>query len=166
MKFDTENISDKEMLEQILQIFANDTDRLWFKYSKVVNITKYSKAWQNNDYHRDLEKYRISKQLENWKNFKSIIRRTKQAFFNQKIQKISNNKLDPQELINQVKKYKLSAIEAIQYKGQPCLELDDLQQALHLLFNSAQYYQINMDLLEKLLSKLTTSVVATTSHNN
>jgi len=45
MKFDTENISDKEMLEQILQIFANDTDRLWFKYSKVVNITKYSKAW-------------------------------------------------------------------------------------------------------------------------
>ena len=44
-KLNTINISDKEMLEQILQIFANNIDKLWFKYSKVVNITKYSKAW-------------------------------------------------------------------------------------------------------------------------
>ena len=28
--------------------------------------------------------------------------------------------------MNWVKKHKLLAIEAIQYKGQPCIELDDL----------------------------------------
>ena len=44
-KLNTKNISDKEILEQILQIFANNMDRLWFKYSKVINITKHSKAW-------------------------------------------------------------------------------------------------------------------------
>jgi len=63
-RLNTENISDKEMLEQTLQIFSNNTDRLWFKYSKVVNITKHSKVWWNNDCHRDLKKYRILKQLE------------------------------------------------------------------------------------------------------
>ena len=45
VKLNTENISDKEILEQILQMFTNDMDRLWFKYSKVVNITKHSKTW-------------------------------------------------------------------------------------------------------------------------
>jgi len=39
-----ENISSKKILEQVIQTFNNDTDRIWFKYSKVVNITKYSKA--------------------------------------------------------------------------------------------------------------------------
>ncbi len=45
VKFNTENISDKEILEQILQMFTNDMDRLWFKYSKVINITKHLKIW-------------------------------------------------------------------------------------------------------------------------
>jgi len=45
VKLNTENISDKEILEQILQMFTNDMDRLWFKYSKVINITKHSKIW-------------------------------------------------------------------------------------------------------------------------
>ena len=31
VELNTENISDKEMLEQILQIFTNDMNRLWFK---------------------------------------------------------------------------------------------------------------------------------------
>ena len=56
--------------------------------------------------------------------------------------------------MNWVKKYKLPAIEAIQYRGQLYLELNDLQQALHLSFNLVQHHYINMDLLEKLPSKL------------
>ena len=43
-KLNTENISSKKTLEQIVQTFANNADRIWFKYSKVINITKYSKA--------------------------------------------------------------------------------------------------------------------------
>jgi len=47
-----------------------------------------------------------------------------------------------------IKKWKLLAIEAVQYNGQPCIELDDLWQALYLLFNMAQHYQVDLDLLE------------------
>jgi len=40
----TENIPSKETLEQIVQTLANDTDGIWFKHSKVINITKHSKS--------------------------------------------------------------------------------------------------------------------------
>ncbi len=43
-KLNTENISNKEMLEQIVQTLANEIDRLWLKHSKVINITRHSKA--------------------------------------------------------------------------------------------------------------------------
>ena len=52
-----------------------------------------------------------------------------------------------------MKKHKLSAIEAFQYDGWLCLELNDLWQAFYLLFNSAQNHQINMELLEEIPSK-------------
>ena len=55
--------------------------------------------------------------------------------------------------MNWVKKHKLLAIEAIKYNSQPCLKLKDLWQALYLLFNLAQSYQINLDLLEEILNK-------------
>jgi len=44
-RLNTENILSKEILEQVIQTFTNDIDRIWFKHSKFVNITKYSKAW-------------------------------------------------------------------------------------------------------------------------
>ena len=39
-----EYISSKENLEQMVQEFANNTDKIWFKHLKIVNITKYLKS--------------------------------------------------------------------------------------------------------------------------
>jgi len=58
--------------------------------------------------------------------------------------------LEPNEL---GLKKKLPAIEVIQYNGRPCIELDDLWQALHQSFNSAHNHQVNTDILDKILSK-------------
>ena len=52
-----------------------------------------------------------------------------------------------------IKKYKLPAIEAIEYNSWPYLELEDLWQALHSLFNLAQSCRINLDLLEEIQNK-------------
>jgi len=38
------HITSKEVLEQIINKFTDDTDKIWFKNSKIVNITKYSKS--------------------------------------------------------------------------------------------------------------------------
>ena len=55
--------------------------------------------------------------------------------------------------MNQVKKCKLPAIKSIQHNGQPCLELEDLWQVLHLAFNLAQSCQISLELLEEISNK-------------
>jgi len=41
----TENIQSKEVLDQIIQSLTSTTERIWYKHSKVVNITKNLKEW-------------------------------------------------------------------------------------------------------------------------
>jgi len=41
----TDHISSKESLEQVVQGFTYNIEKIWFKHSKVINITKYSKLW-------------------------------------------------------------------------------------------------------------------------
>ena len=41
----TNHINSKDNLEVIIQDFANNTNNIWFKYLKLVNITKYSNLW-------------------------------------------------------------------------------------------------------------------------
>jgi len=71
-----------------------------------------------------LYKYRQSCSLEKWKDFKSIVKKSKHSFFNEKIDKIANKKYGPWELMNWVKKRKLPAVEAIQYEGCPYIKLE------------------------------------------
>jgi len=58
----------------------------------------------------------------------------------------------PWDLMDWVKKWKLLAIEAIQYNKQPCIKIEDLWKALHQTqtFNSAQSQWVDISLLEKL----------------
>ena len=52
--------------------------------------------------------------------------------------------------MGQVNKCKLPAIEMIKYNSQPCLELNDLQQALYSSFNTAQFYYTDENILNEI----------------
>ena len=76
-------------------MLAINIKNIWLKHSKNVNITKYSKALWDDDDHKDLNKYQQSRSLEDWKRFKKMIKKSKYAFFNNKITEITNKKCGP-----------------------------------------------------------------------
>ena len=55
--------------------------------------------------------------------------------------------------MNWIRKWKLSIIEAIQYKGHLCIELEDLWNTLHNSFNSTQTREIDIHILDNIPSK-------------
>ena len=63
-RLSTDPISSIDALEIIVQKFTNNIDRIWHRHSKMVNITRYSKVWWNNNCCRDLDIYRQFRQLE------------------------------------------------------------------------------------------------------
>ena len=110
-------MSDVASLDRAVNKFANVVENAWEKNSKVINITKHSKSWWDEICSRDLESYRSSKSLENWKQFWRTVKNTKHQFFNLKIQEISNKKQGPWELMNWVNKHKLPAIKTVKYNS-------------------------------------------------
>jgi len=147
----TFHINSKDNLENIVQEFANNMDEFWFKHSKLVNITKHLNSWCNKEYQISLKMYRNSRQLDDWKNFKRVVKTSKHEFFNSKIQEILNKRKGSWELMNWIRKS--SAIKAIKYNNKPCLEIEDLWQTLYELFNSAQHCQIDKSPLDKIPNK-------------
>jgi len=120
------DISSKESLESIVQEYIRLSNYTWYKFSKNVNITRYSMAWWNKEYSIKLNTYHLSKSLKDWKKFKKFIKQTKYSFFDEKIQEIMLKNKRPWNLMNWVKKYKLPAIKALQYNGHSCTELENL----------------------------------------
>ena len=60
----TEKIQSKEDLKHIVQTFANCMEKIWDKHSRIVNITKHSKVWWDEDCCRSLENYQHTKRLK------------------------------------------------------------------------------------------------------
>jgi len=122
----------------------------------MVNITRYFKAWWNEDCHHSLDKYHQTRSLENWKDFKSTVKKSKCFFFDNKIEEITNKRCSSWKLMNWVKKHKLFVPEAIQYKGCLYIKLENLWNALYNSFNSAQAREVDLCFLDKIPNKTTT----------
>jgi len=79
-RLNTKHISSKKNLGQLVQDVMHNMDKIWLKHSKIVNITRHSRSWWSEECQRRSEKYRSSRCLEDWKNFKSAVKKTKQKF--------------------------------------------------------------------------------------
>ena len=99
---------------------------------------------------QSLNVYRESRSLENWKNFKKVVKNVKRSFFCAKIQEIANKRKGPWELTNWINRRKLPTIEVIKHNGLLCLSTESLWDALHNTFNIALYCQVNLNILNKI----------------
>ena len=74
-----------------------------------------------------------------------------------RFKKLLTKKQKPWKLMSWVNQYKLPAIEAIKYNDQQCLNIDDLCNMLHSMFNTALYRQVDVKILNEIPEKLTSS---------
>ena len=86
------DLSNINKLEDVINALTLNTEHTWEKNSKLVNITRYSKSWWNEECNQSLRNYRTSRNFEDWKIFKNTVKSTKQSFFDLKIQEIINKK--------------------------------------------------------------------------
>jgi len=82
---DTSNLTDIESLKIAINSFTLAINKAWEKNSKIVSISRHLKSWWNTNCSRNLEKYRSSRSLVDWKQFKKMVKSTKCIFFDQKI---------------------------------------------------------------------------------
>ena len=78
------------MLEWITQEFTFIAEELWNKYSKLVNITEYSKTWQNEKWNRNLVIYQTFRRRIDWIKYKKSVKMAKKIFFDSRIQEIAS----------------------------------------------------------------------------
>ena len=134
------SIHNIEALEIVVQTLAINIKNIWLKYSKNVNITKHFKAWWDDDCHKDLNKYQQSRSLEDWKGFKKMVKKSKYAFFDDKITEIARKKCGLWELINWIKKQKLPAVESIQFNGWPCIQIEQLMGCVKITESGLSFF--------------------------
>ena len=88
----TSNISDSSSLDNLVNSLTQEVKNAWNKHLKTVRIMKHSKSWWDNKYSHNLETYRLTRNLDDWKAFRRTVKSTKRTFFDLKIQEIVNKK--------------------------------------------------------------------------
>jgi len=94
----TNNMDDDVKLDRVVKGIGYFIDQVWKDNAKKSRISKHSKQWWSDEYSQALNNYRNSRSLENWKNFKKVIKNVKRSYFNDKIQEIANKRKSPWEL--------------------------------------------------------------------
>ena len=152
---DISDIGDIEKLERIVNQFGAIINQAWTKNAKKLRFSKHSKQWWTDKCSHSLNNYRMTRSLDNWKNFKKVVKNIKRTFFDMKIQEVANKSCGPWKLMNWISKCKLPAIKAIKYDGHPCLSLESLWDALHSIFNTTLNRQVDLNILSDIDRKPT-----------
>ena len=96
-----------------------------------------SKSWWSEDCARAKRIALKVNTKNNWIALNKATKRAKRKFFDDRIAEISEKTKRPWDLMDWVGPRKMPPMEAITFKGQPCLSSDAVWSALHTTFSSA-----------------------------
>ena len=94
----TNDMDDVVKLDYMVKGIGYIVNQVWNGNAKKSRISKHSKQWWLDKCSQALDNYRNSRFLENWKNFKKVIKNVKRSYFNDKIQEIANKRKSHWEL--------------------------------------------------------------------
>ena len=117
----TNNINNVIKLDFVIKWIGCIINHTWRNNAKKSRISKHSKQWWLDKCSRALNNYRNSRSLENWKDFKRVIKNVKRSYFDDKIQEIANKRKGPWKLTNWINRRKLPTTKVIKHNGQPYL---------------------------------------------
>ena len=95
-----------------------------------------SKSWWSEDC-AHIKHIALMNTKPNWTALNKVTKHAKQKFFNNHIAKISEKTKRPRDLMDWVRAQKMPPMEAITFKGRPCLSSDVVWSTLHTTFNLA-----------------------------
>ena len=94
----TNNMDNVVKLDHVVKGIGHFINQAWKGNAKKSRISKHSKQWWLDECSQALNNYRNSRSLENWKNFKNVIKNVKRSYFDDKIQEIANKRKSSWEL--------------------------------------------------------------------
>ena len=92
---ETNNIINKNNLEDIVNCVGTSINWAWTKNAKWLRISRHSKQWWIEECSKSLDNYRTTKSCKDWKKFQKIVKNTKWSFFDSKIQEVANKSCSP-----------------------------------------------------------------------
>ncbi|CAA7270651.1 unnamed protein product [Cyclocybe aegerita] len=122
----------KEGIEALADAIATAFSDAWLAHSTESKPTKRSKSWWTDECSETFGVYQLSHSLADYNKFKKACKDAKRDFFDERIAEITTSRKRPWDLMEWVKQRKLPPCEAICNGDQPCHDMDDLWDALHV----------------------------------
>ena len=109
----------------------------WSLVAKASRVCMHSNSWWSEDCaHTKRIVLKVNTKL-NWTALNKATKCAKWKFFDNHIAEISEKTKRPWDLMDCIRPWKMPPMEAITFKGRPCLSLDAVWSTLHTTFNLA-----------------------------
>ena len=139
-----------QQIDSLSSAIVDVFNRAWLAHSEEYIVTPHSKKWWDEECQKAYNEYQGDNSPETRRAFRSVVRKTKREFFDERIKDISETHGRPWDLMSWIKERKNPPSEAIQFNGEPCHELGQLWGALHGTYNAANDRPIDASVLEPL----------------
>jgi hypothetical protein len=137
-------------LDEVVSPISSAFTTAWSHHAKESRLGKHSKGWWSEECSDALSRYQWTQDLEDWKQYRRVMRGTKREFFEDHIHEVAFENQRPWDLMAWTKQHNLPSHEVISFRGSPCTGLEDLWAALDRSYNAASDRPVDMSFLDPL----------------
>ena len=135
-------------VDEVVNAISGAFAEAWNAHAVESRLCKRSKGWWTMDCSDALRLYRTTRDREDWKAYRRVMRGAKRAYFEEKIHEVASTNRRPWDLTAWVRNRNLPTFEAISYRGVQCKDLESLWEALDGTYNAATGRAVDLSYLD------------------